>query len=78
MFFMTLIVAFTIGSTDSRSAATEEVSKAGMVYICNGPQSKRYHSSSRCKGLNRCSSTISTMTRARAMGLGFTPCKICY
>lgn len=48
------------------------------VYICTGPQSKRYHKTTECKGLERCSKDIKKVTLAHAEDMGRTPCKICY
>ena len=46
------------------------------VYICNGPNSKVYHKSSSCKGLNRCSTQILKVTQSVANGKGRRACKI--
>ncbi len=48
------------------------------VYICTGPQSKRYHSNSDCHGLNNCSGYIERVTIAKAKAMKRTACKICY
>lgn len=47
------------------------------VYICTGPKAKVYHSTPKCKGLNKCSGKViavsleSVKEKRRA-------CKICY
>ncbi len=37
------------------------------VYICTGPNSKRYHASSSCRGLRRCSGSIKAVSREDAL-----------
>lgn len=53
-------------------------SQSGMVYVCTGPNSERYHKSSDCTGLSRCSDEIEAYSREEARSLGYTPCGICY
>ena len=48
------------------------------VYICTGPQSKRYHKTSTCKGLKSCSKEIKKITLEEAKKLNRTPCGYCY
>lgn len=48
------------------------------VYICTGPQSKRFHKTSHCRGLNSCSGDVVAVTISKATSLGRTPCKWCY
>lgn len=48
------------------------------VYICTGPQSKKYHKTEKCRGLNKCSGTIKKITLEEAKKINRTPCKICY
>ncbi len=55
-----------------------EINQSDMVYICTGPSSKRYHKSSSCQGLKRCSDTIEKVSKSKAQAQGKTPCKICY
>lgn len=50
----------------------------GRVYICTGPQSKRYHRSSYCRGLNNCSGNIKAVNIETAEAYNRTPCRICY
>lgn len=52
--------------------------QSSMVYICTGPESKRYHSNSNCRGLNKCSASIEKVTVAKAKSMKRTACKICY
>lgn len=48
------------------------------VYICKGPKSQRFHSSSSCRGLGSCSTEIYSVSVSDAKNLGRTPCQICY
>lgn len=48
------------------------------VYICTGPQSRRYHRSRYCRGLNSCSDDIEEVDVSTAEDYGRTPCGICY
>lgn len=48
------------------------------VYICTGPQSKRYHKTSTCRGLGSCSKEIKRVSLEKARSMGRTPCKWCH
>ena len=48
------------------------------VYICTGPQSKRYHKASTCRGLSNCSKEIRRVSLEKARSMGRTPCKWCH
>ena len=65
-------------SSEILSHHHQEESQSTMVYICTGSQSKRYHSSDRCRGLTRCSKSIKKVTLQEAQKQGRTPCQICY
>lgn len=60
---------------EEQEITTEQSAK---VYICTGRSSKRYHKTSRCEGLRRCSGEIRAVSVAEAERMGRTPCKICY
>lgn len=55
-----------------------ESTNENTVYICTGPNSKRYHKHSNCKGLGKCSGEIEEVTVSKAESMGRTPCKWCY
>jgi hypothetical protein len=55
-----------------------EASNESTVYICTGPNSKRYHKYYDCRGLGRCSGDIKAVSVSKAQSLGRTPCKVCY
>lgn len=69
---MLLLSAVTYGTGGSLET------QGGMVYICTGSSSKRYHSSAECRGLSNCQGTIAKVSLEKARGMGRTPCKICY
>lgn len=48
------------------------------VYICTGPQSKRYHKTRNCRGLGSCSGEIKAVTLEYAKRIGRTKCGWCY
>ena len=52
--------------------------QSGTVYICTGPKARKYHSSPNCRGLNRCSGCIKSLSVSAAKSKGFSPCRICY
>lgn len=55
------------------------VKASPKVYICEGGSAYAYHSSSSCSGLNRCSHTVSAVSKADAEGnYSRRPCKKCY
>ncbi len=49
-------------------------SVADYVYICKGPQSKKYHFKKDCRGLSRCSTDTYKVTLADAKKIGRTLC----
>lgn len=55
-----------------------EGTNENTVYICTGPNSKRYHSHSDCRGLGKCSGEIKEVSVSKAKSMGRTPCKWCY
>ena len=48
------------------------------VYVCKGPNAKRYHKTPNCRGLKKCSVVIKKVSRTEAIDMGRTPCKRCY
>ena len=48
------------------------------VYICTGPDAYSYHKSQTCRGLNKCSAEIESVTLTYAKAKKRTSCKICY
>lgn len=52
--------------------------KSQTVYYCTGSNAKKYHSSSHCRGLRKCSYRIVKCSKSEARKKGFRPCKICY
>ena len=48
------------------------------VYVCISKTGHKYHNNENCRGLKRCTHEIRKVTKAQAMKLGYTACKICY
>lgn len=63
---------------DSEENYKERNNVTGVVYICTGETSTKYHSDPDCKGLSRCSGEIEEVSEEEADDMGRTPCKICY
>lgn len=64
--------AITIDSVTNTNAGDTK------VYICTGPQSKRYHNTPKCHGLHSCSKKIISVSISKARSMGRTPCGWCY
>lgn len=48
------------------------------VYICTGKSAYSYHKNKNCRGLNRCSAEIKSVSLEYAKSIGRSPCRICY
>lgn len=70
-----LFLFATLGSYSNKN--NFYVNASETVYICTGPKAKKYHKTSHCKGLNRCSGTIKSISIAEARK-HYSPCNICY
>lgn len=68
------LIAFLSAGKFGSAAMTQEV----YVYICTGPQSKRYHNNTNCKGLKSCSKDVVKVTLQKAKSMGRTQCGYCY
>ncbi|PLX08132.1 MAG: hypothetical protein C0596_07480 [Marinilabiliales bacterium] len=56
-----------------------ESSADDKVYVCGGKYSKKFHSTSKCKGLNNCKSKIYYYdSQSAALKAGYEYCKICW
>ena len=56
------------------SCATSDAANSGYVYECQGPKAKVYHSTPKCKGLNKCSTSVKKVQKAATKRRG---CRIC-
>lgn len=63
---------------DSEENYKERNNVTGVVYICTGETSTKFHCNRDCKGLSRCSGEIEEVSEEEAEDMGRTPCKICY
>ncbi len=77
--YLCLVVLFlSIALPGADASIVCETNKDAMVWICGGPNSKRYHSNRNCGGLKKCSKTPSKISLGEARQRGYTPCKKCY
>ncbi len=74
-----LILSMLISVSISNAASTipNLKVKADSVLICVSPTGHKYHSYE-CRGLARCTHEIKKVTKAQAVKMGYTVCKICY
>ena len=75
------LVVFSVGAHSSQvgyeSCVVEKV--VTEVYVCKGPYSKKFHSSSSCRGLSNCSTDIGKYSSQQAAkDAGYDYCKICW
>lgn len=74
-----LILALAPLSFESSSVKQKYTQKIDQtVYICKGPESKRFHAYSNCRGLSNCTTQIFSVSQSEAVRIGRTACQICY
>lgn len=73
-----LLVSF-MPSDASLEEHKAELKISQTVYVCGGKYSEKFHSHSKCSGLNNCKGGIYTYSsQSAAQTAGFTHCKICW
>ena len=78
-----LLLTLTLSGTTSYSQAKKKKAPVAkkvetVVYICGGSSAYAYHTSSSCRGLNRCTHGVSKVTQTEAVKThGRKACKIC-
>lgn len=75
---MKLLLFLLLILTPNEGEVGDVCSSDVTVYICTGPQSKKYHATKDCRGLNKCSDDIIPVSLAKAKNMGRGPCGICY
>lgn len=75
---MKLLLLLFLILTPNEGEVGDVCSSDVTVYICTGPQSKKYHATKDCRGLNKCSEDIISVSLAKAKSMGRGPCGICY
>lgn len=79
---ITLLLAVLLPTLMSAAITIDGVTntKAGdtKVYVCTGPQSKRFHNTTKCRGLKSCSKQVIAVSLSKAQSMGRTPCGWCY
>lgn len=53
------------------------VNSSSTVYLCMGPGSECFHTTSTCRGLNRCSTQVVPVSRTKAGQMHRRPCGWC-
>lgn len=71
-------ILFATAPQVQKTEQKKEVKKEQIVYVCKGKGAKKYHSTSRCKGLSNCKSGVAPVSIGKATNEGKTPCKICH
>jgi len=74
-----LIVNYAYTPADAKITKRVYALATDSVYVCNSTTSVAYHSSSTCRGLNRCTHKIVKVTKKEAVETyGKRACKICF
>lgn len=75
-----LVLLFIVIAAPCETSEAASAANTGekTVWVCGGPNSKRYHRHPGCAGLKRCSKTPSKISISEAQRRGYTPCKKCY
>ena len=76
--FTPIMESSVVSAGENQNTAHVVEAKSQTVYYCTGPNAKKYHSTSRCRGLRKCSCRIVKCSESEAQNKGFRPCKICY
>lgn len=77
--FAFVTLSFNVGASNSHINEYKcQQGSQQTVYICKGPKSLKFHSSSSCSGLRSCSTAIYPVSISEAKNLGRTACQICY
>ena len=77
IFVITFVAFCSVFYNNNARLNTNVKSESDIVYICTGPKAKVYHKYKDCKGLNRCSGDVISVTLEKAKKTR-RACKICY
>lgn len=75
--FLAVMVTAIFSSCGGRHKQKKYAIDENCVYVCSGPNAKRYHSVEDCMGLRNCSGEILELTVVDAEDYGLTPCRMC-
>ena len=86
LFIIGVVVAFYIGRITTEKQAdsinglysTNINENNGDVYICTGPNAKKYHTTPSSRWLENCSGEVKKASLSEAESQGKTPCRGCY
>ncbi len=76
LFLFLALTPLSFESSPVKQKYTQKIEQT--VYICKGPESKRFHSHSSCRGLSNCSTQIFSVSQTEAERIGRTACQICF
>lgn len=78
LIFTIVVLLMTVPmAVDAGEPAAAPAKESSTMWVCGGPNSKRYHKTKDCRGLNRCSKTPQKMTLKECQKKGYTACRIC-
>ena len=72
-----LLLALAFSAAPQANPAQSSNTAKAYVYICVSRTAHKYHAYE-CRGLKRCTHDVEKVTKAKAVKLGYTACKICY
>ena len=69
--FLAAVSLLSFGGMTAFKGSTEpSFNSSETVYICTGPQSKKYHLNKNCTGLRNCSAEVKAVTKDQAVQMG--------
>jgi hypothetical protein len=77
-FFVFLILTLALVSNTVGTPIKYSPAPVEKVYICVSKTAVAYHNFKDCRGLQRCTHEIKTVTKEEAIERGYRACKICY
>lgn len=78
LIFFLALVSFSFESNAPKYHKFSTQKTEQTVFICKGPNSKKFHAYSSCRGLSNCTTLIFSVNQAEAERIGRIACQICY
>ena len=75
---VSVLLFVSLGWLATPAVEVQPLNSGDVVYICTGGSSKRFHRTTRCRGLDNCKGSVIKVTLAEAKKKHRTPCKLCY
>jgi len=73
---LSIIASISVGNTTPINIHAR--TRVDSVYICVSATGHKYHDNRDCHGLARCTHEIRKVSKAQAIKMGYSACKICY